>query len=357
MAKQAVPRLKDVAQEADVSLTSASRILRGEGDRYSLETQQRVLAASRKLGWRRNLLVSGMQTGQTKTIGVMIPPYDSFWVDVMDGIHATLAEVDYLPVTVWPAGWRDLGAFESQKEEGHLLISRLLDRRVDALILWPAYAVAYCEHFPELSDRRVPVGVIEHAFADTDFGDVVSTDEQASAETIAQLLYEQGHRRIACLSSREIDAHTWAIDRREAFEAAIGAYDGVTSRSWKLNLAGDNGPEVAKELLTSSLAPTAVFCVTDHEAQLVYAQARDLGIEIPTQLSVVGFVGLDFAKLMVPSLTTMQLDGCSMARTVTLQILERLGNPKLKTRQTKAPAKLHLGESVSRPQVGEEISP
>ena len=86
-----VPRLKDVAKAANVSLAAASRILRGDKERFGEETCRRVLEASRKLGWRRNLLVNGMQTGRTQTIGVMIPPFDSFWVTVLSGIHDALA--------------------------------------------------------------------------------------------------------------------------------------------------------------------------------------------------------------------------------------------------------------------------
>jgi DNA-binding LacI/PurR family transcriptional regulator len=80
MALSHVPRLKDVAKAANVSLAAASRILRGDRDRFGEETCRRVLEASRQLGWRRNLLVNGMQTGRTQTIGVMIPPVDSFWM-------------------------------------------------------------------------------------------------------------------------------------------------------------------------------------------------------------------------------------------------------------------------------------
>src|SRR4030095_8858257 len=101
MAQPHVPRWKDVAKAANVSLAAASRILRGDRERFGEETCRRVLEASQQLGWRRNLLVNGMQTGRTKTVGVMIPPYDSFWVDVLAGIHLVLAQADYLPITVW----------------------------------------------------------------------------------------------------------------------------------------------------------------------------------------------------------------------------------------------------------------
>ena len=100
MSGSSAPRLKDVAAAAHVSLSAASRILRGEQDRFGAETCRRVLDVAQRLGWRRNLLVNGMQTGRTHTIGVMIPPFDSFWVDVLAGIHMTLAAADYLPITI-----------------------------------------------------------------------------------------------------------------------------------------------------------------------------------------------------------------------------------------------------------------
>ena len=133
MASSHVPRLKDVAKAANVSLAAASRILRGDRDRFGEETCRRVLEASRQLGWRRNLLVNGMQTGKTQTIGVMIPPFDSFWVSVLSSIHDTLSASDYLPITIWIGSLGDMPHFEKDEEEGLRQINRLLDRRVDGV--------------------------------------------------------------------------------------------------------------------------------------------------------------------------------------------------------------------------------
>src|SRR3954464_11293511 len=94
-----VPRLKDVAKAANVSLAAASRILRGDKERFGEETCRRVLKASRKLGWRRNLLVNGMQTGRTQTIGVMIPPFDCFWGNVLSGFNTQFPDADTCPTT------------------------------------------------------------------------------------------------------------------------------------------------------------------------------------------------------------------------------------------------------------------
>ena len=324
MASSQVPRLKDVAARANVSLSAASRILRGERQRFGEETCDRVLEAARELGWRRNLLVNGMQTGRTRTIGVMIPPFDSFWVDVLAGIHLVLAQADYLPITVWVGDCQEMPHFEKDEEEGFKQISRLLDRRVDALILWPSFAVAYYDHFRELIERKVPVVVIDHEYSEEQIADSIETDEASSAQAVAEHLINLGHRDIACLSSREAAWQAWAVRRRECFEQAVEDLGGGSVRSWRLNQWGTDGLEVAREILSQQPRPTAVFAVTDHEARFLYEAALEWGLQIPRDLSVVGFADLDFAASMRPPLTTMRQKPREIGRRAAQLILDRL---------------------------------
>jgi LacI family transcriptional regulator len=321
MASSHVPRLKDVAKAANVSLAAASRILRGDRDRFGEETCRRVLEASRQLGWRRNLLVNGMQTGKTQTIGVMIPPFDSFWVSVLSGIHDELATYDYLPITVWIGSLGDMPHFEKGEGDGLKQINRLLDRRVDGLIMWPTFSVAYYHHFPEFVERRVPVAVIDHY---STVADSVETDEEQATLVVAKHLLDLGHRRIACLSSRETPSQTWAVKRRSCFEQAVQSCPGASVKSWQLNAQGTNGLEVARELLKSDLNPTAVFAVSDHEAAFVAQAASELGLKIPQDLSVVGFADLDFAATMNPPLTTMRQKPHEIGRLAAKLIVDRI---------------------------------
>jgi LacI family transcriptional regulator len=321
MANSPVPRLKDVAKAANVSLAAASRILRGDRKRFGEETCRRVLEASRQLGWRRNLLVNGMQTGRTQTIGVMIPPYDSFWVSVLSGIHDALSASDYLPITVWIGSLEDMPHFEKDEDEGLRQINRLLDRRVDGLILWPPFSVAYFHHFPEFVERRVPIAVIDHY---STVADSVETDEQQATSVVADHLIKLGHRRIACLSSRETPSQTWAVKRRTSFEDAIRSCSDAKVKNWRLNATGTNGIEIARALLTDKFRPTAVFTVSDHEAQFVYEAAHDLGLEIPRDLSVIGFADLDFAANMDPALTTMRQKPREIGRLAAKLIMDRI---------------------------------
>jgi DNA-binding LacI/PurR family transcriptional regulator len=115
-----------------------------------------------------------------------------------------------------------------------------------------------------------------------------------------------GHDRIACLSCAEARWQSWAPRRRGHFESAINQRDGCECRSWKIDPAGPGGLEIAREILTCEFRPTAVFAVTDHEAIYVYQAARQLGLRIPQDISVVGFADLDFAESLSPPLTTMR---------------------------------------------------
>lgn len=293
-----------MAELAGVSLGAASRILRGDCGSFSEGTSERVLAAAATLGWRRNLLVSGMQTGRTRTVGVVIPPYDSFWIGVLAGIHERLGEADYLPITVWLGDLDHMPHFEADEARGIRLMNRLLDRRVDGLILWPPFGLAYYHHARELQDRTVPVVMIDY-HSDAAICDAVTTDEAAATALVVRHLQGLGHRHVAYISSREVASQSWAVERRRGVEAACEAA-GVQLVVSKLNEAGDDAVDVARRLLLGRPRPSAIVTATDHEARDVYRAAAEAGLSIPRDLSVVGFADLDFAAGMVPPLTTVR---------------------------------------------------
>ena len=321
------PRLQDVAVLAGVSLGAASRILRGDRPPFSEETSRRVMAAAATLGWRRNLLVSGMQTGRTRTIGIVIPPYDSFWIGVLAGIHERLGQADYLPITVWLGNLDHMPHFEADEEQGIRLMNRLLDRRVDGLILWPPFGLAYYNHARELQDRTVPVVMIDY-HSDAAICDAVTTDEAAATRLVARHLVDLGHRHVAYISSREVESQRWAIERRRGLEHACAAA-GIQLAVSKLNTAGDDAADVARRVLTGTPRPTAIVTATDHEAVDVYRAAAESGVQIPHDLSVVGFADLDFAAGMSPALTTVRQRAGEIGARAAALVLDRIESPVL----------------------------
>lgn len=323
MNKQAISRLKDVASEAQVSEGAASRILRGDTAPFRAETIDRVLAAADRLGWRRNLLVSGMQTGQTGTVGVLIPPRDSFWINVLSGIHSRLAKADFLPITIWLGDLDNLPHFEDDDEKGIESINRLLDRRVQALIAWPQIAYAYRKFFAEIAEKNVPIVVID-LYDDDPLGDsVVTSDKQASYQ-VAEHLLNLGHRHFGCYSAeREIQTHRWAVMREKYFREAVSRVPGTSVQTIRLDIRGDGQREV-RELLSQPNRPTAVFGLTDHLAANVYQVANQLGLRIPDDLSVVGFSDLDFAAKLSPPLTTIHQQPKAIGEKAAELVLQRI---------------------------------
>jgi LacI family transcriptional regulator len=253
-----------------------------------------------------------------------------------------------LPITVWTGNLDQMPFFEKDEVEGLRMINRLLDRRVDGLIMWPPFSEAYYHHFPEFVERRVPVAVIDHY---STVADSVETNEEQAATVVADHLLGLGHRRIACLSSRETPAQTWAHKRRGSFEEAVKRHEGATIKSWKLNSQGSNGVEVAREILRDGLRPTAVFAVSDHEAMFVHQAAVELGLKVPRDLSIVGFADLDFAATMEPPLTTMRQKPFQIGSLAAKLILDRIDGAMPNNEPTiiKVDAELVVRDSTAPP--------
>ena len=104
-----------------------------------------------------------------------------------------------------------------------------------------------------------------------------------------------------------------------------------------------------RNLLSSKFAPTAVFCVSDHEAKFVYSAAEQLGLSIPADVSVIGFNDLDFSEMLQPTLTTMHLDAELMGRQVAKMVVGRLDDMNHDLSVVKVDATLMERNSVAAP--------
>ena len=320
--KTTVPSLKEVARAANVSVPTASRILhRKKLNQFSEETKERVLEVAQRLQWRPNLLVHGMQTGKTRTIGVMVPPSNSHWADIIFGIHDGLISNDHIPIMLWGKHWRE----DEQRYAGESLeqIHRLIDRRVEGFILWPPMVKSYCDHIEEM--RNIPVVTIDHELSPEYGADSVATDEEMGAKLVASHLLSLGHRHIAHFAGSGSKIYSWAKLRSEYFEKEITSVPGttyITAEQWQHDY--NEGVSVAKKLLQMNPRPTAVFAASDQRAEYLYDAAAQMGLKIPQDLSVVGFGDLANAARLQPSLTTVRQKSYETGNVAARLILERL---------------------------------
>ncbi len=282
--------------------------------------RERIIAVAERLGYRPNLVARAMQTGRSHLIGVAVPPIGDFGSRMVCGIHEVLVATGHLPLLHWRAP--DHSAAADQVRSAELaVVNALLDRRVDGVILFPADDWVLDLHFRELHRRGVPLVTVDRLLHQV-AADFAGTDDRLGARLAAEHVLALGHRHVAQLAGA-VRYGTYA-DRRNAFEETIRSAGGtcVTMEKPVLGELADTIRQTNR-LLDAQPRPSAVFLAHDHLAEGVYATAAARGLQIPRDLSVVGFADLAHAALMHPPLTTVRQDPESIGRRAADLVLRR----------------------------------
>ena len=305
-----------IARHAGVARTTVSLALRG-GEGLNPDTITRVIQAAEILGYRPNNLVNAIRSGRTRMIGVMVPPCDSFWSEVLHGIHDGLTERDYVPLALWSQHRM------SQADEAQELrqIERLTDWRVDGAILWPRFANLYHTHISDLKKHDLPLVTIDSILPDFCHADAVLSDEAWGAGAVAAHLLALGHREI--LHFGEPASESGSQDRRACFAEEIRRAPGVKLHLVELPLTQPR-QGLIRDALSGLHGVTAAYCATDEIAEEVYEIATAIGRKIPENLSVIGYGHLDFGTRLNPPLTTVRLPPYRMGMVAAKLVMDRI---------------------------------
>jgi LacI family transcriptional regulator len=336
---------KSIAEEVGVSVMTVSRVMRGKSD-VAIETRKQILEAIKKHKYRPNLLVKGMQTGKTNTIGLVIPARE-FDYHIISGAHDELINWDYVPYILWSAN----DAVDSNIDAEELKqIHRLVDRRVDGIILKPTNEQVDDRYLREIWERNIPLVVVDREMTHT-HADFVGTDDYWGGKIVAEYLFKLGHKKFAQVS---VDNRVITFKlRREGFCDVISSYKDASCTTVEAACVNDPAMEdIIRELLTQTPRPTAVFVPVDSIAVTVYSVARSLGIRIPQDLSVVGFGNLQISTALFPTLTTLEQSPYKIGRTAASLILERLNNQQEmpESKLIKIKPELIIRDSTAKPQ-------
>ncbi|RYD33675.1 MAG: LacI family transcriptional regulator [Verrucomicrobiaceae bacterium] len=305
-----------IAREAGVARTTVSLALRG-GEGLNPDTVERVMEAAARLGYRPNNLVHAIRSGRTRMIGVMLPPIDTYWSNVLHGVHDGLIARDYVPLALW-AEHRNLQSDENFEKRQ---IERLIDWRVDGAILWPTFANLYRTHIFELKKHDLPLVTVDTTLPDSFQSDAVLTDEAMGAQAVAAHLMELGHREIIHFAGPS--SESWSRDRRSCFAEAMRPYPGVKVHYVEVSLRSQR-LDLLRETLSSLAGVTAVYCATDGVAEEIYTIAAELERRIPEDLTVIGYGNLDFGSRLNPSLSTVRQRPYRMGLSAANLIIDRI---------------------------------
>jgi LacI family transcriptional regulator len=305
-------RLQDIADDLNLSKMTISKVLRGQAD-VSAETKARVLKRMKELNYRPNISARGLRTGQTYSVGMVVPTLASPTVaEMVRGINEIFRPAGY-SLVVSSAD----GDVEVEEREAELHLSR----QVDALIVCPRNDAADVPQI--LETTSVPV-IYAGTPPPRSEGVSIGLREPEVGELAARYLLERRCRRIAYLRG----PRTAVADQRFAgFLQALHDAEVAVRQEWIVEMQPGEGDyrfgfAVMRRLLAGKTRPDGVVAYTDLQA----AGARDAvlaeGIEIPRNLQVIGCGNvMDICEMQL-SLSSMDLAAEEIGRRAARMVLK-----------------------------------
>jgi LacI family transcriptional regulator len=326
------PTIVDVAKAAGVSKTTVSNVMHRSG-RFTPETEIQVLDAIHQLGFRPNVLARQLVQQKTTTVGVVVGALDNpFYAEMAMQIEREAASHGFHAMFC-----------NTQGDEGAELwgLESYLDYR--------AAGILFAWHPPEwtrarsLVDGRIPTVFVT---CDSEWGDVVRSDDENGGRLATQHLVQLGHERIAYFADPVDDAAN--RDRRRGYLSTMRA---ARLRpivvEWDRREVGVRDTKLEEAVRRGV---TAIFATDDYGAIELLESADRLGIPVPRQLSVVGFDDLIMSGLGRIGLTTVQQPKHRLANVAMSALLERIkagvGAPRVRH---VVPVELAVRNSTSRP--------
>jgi len=330
--------IREIADLAGVSIATVSRVLNGRGD-VADDTRELVTRVIREHGYTANRSARSLSAGRTGLVGVLVPlVYPAYFSAILSGAAEALHEQD-LRVVLSPTG------HEHDREVS--LLDRLMHGLTDgALIVLPEESSDELERLigqgyrfvvvdPRLPlDQRIPAVSAAHA---------------SGADQAMRHLLDLGHRRIAAITGPS----GWVAteDRRRGYHSAL-AGAGILPDP-ELEVTADfeiePGREAAAHLLDLPDPPTAIFAFNDNLAIGAVQAARERGLRVPADLSVVGFDDVEHATIVSPTLTTVRQPLAEMGRTAVSLLIRLLERQRFETLHVELGTRLVVRESTGPP--------
>jgi LacI family repressor for deo operon, udp, cdd, tsx, nupC, and nupG len=287
--------IEHVASAAGVSVATVSRALRGLPN-VAVATRARVEQVAQELNYRADPAASRLAAGRTRTVALVVPMINSWYFsNVVAGAEAVCAETGYDLLVV--------SAPTTASRHEVIATVEALHRRVDGMIFVEVPLSA--AEVEDLRHRRLGVVTIGQ---ETGAYPALSIDNVRIGEIAVGYLIELGHRRIGILGAQAedpafFDVPALRIDGARAVFARLGVdVDPTLIASGEFTV--DGGHQATLQLLAQSDRPTAIFALSDEMAFGALLAAREAGVDVPGDLSVIGVDDHEVAQVL--GLTTVR---------------------------------------------------
>jgi DNA-binding LacI/PurR family transcriptional regulator len=331
--------MQDIADKAGVSKGTVSYVLNGKQKkaRINRETCAKVIAIAEALGYRRNAIAQSMKTGKTNVIGFVGGLFSSYCMEIVEGINKASSQNNYLLKLL----------STNNIDEVKKAARQCVEQRLDGVICMSLTEEGLDTFRKELCPHNIPVVLVDSSFSHDWCSRVISNDF-AGAKMATEYLLSLGHRRIMHLTNDL--SHGFSKERYDGFSAAME--DAGEIEQEDICIIDDNLEltesirTVVREALLSK-KPSAVFCGSDPIAMKLIIVASELGLNVPDDLSIIGYAGLDFSVISNPPLTTVRQDFPKMGNKAAKILFEEINGCQEK-KQIELPVELITRNSTNK---------
>lgn len=306
----------DIARHLNISATTVSRGLKNN-PAINKNTRKKIAEAARLLGYRSNLFASSLRSKKTNTIGVIIPRINSYF---MASVLAGMEDAASLK------GYTLIINHSGERMEKEIINSQtLFTKRVDGLLISPAYDTDNIAHLEPFFRKKIPVIFFDRSWPHKESMSVEIDNVQAAYDITRHLL-GQGFRRIlfVCGNLRRNVYSDRLSGYKNALREAGVPYD--EKRVIITTLTEKAGTEVAASILKmkEKERPDAVFAANDTTAVFCLLALKEAGLRIPQDIGIAGFNNDPISQVVSPKLTTIHYPGYLIGETAVTNLIHHL---------------------------------
>ncbi len=330
-----------IAKKLNVSRATVSKAMKDAPD-ISAEMKKRVWDMAEELNYIPHYHAKRLHSRKTNMIGVVVPDISySFFSFVIDGIMDIARQSGYHIILM-------VSREKAEAEQENILA--LLSMRVDGILLAVSEETKDTQIFEKIQRANVPLVFFDRAIDHPDFSSV-GIDDRDAARKLIDFVISRGYRKIGHLGGSFLT--DIGRNRRDGYLDALKKHQIPVHEEWIVEggFTRADGYKAFKRIYEGGSLPDVFFSANDQNALGAYDAMKELGISFPETVGMVAFGHHEFAKIITPSLTIINVDPYNLGIKAMEVMLQRISGENVHSHKIYIPAEIEMGESLELPEV------
>lgn len=336
--------LKDVASVCGYTANTVSRALRND-EKLPENTRKLIQRRAREMGYVPNRSARALRYGSSRTIAVIVNDINNpYYANMLSQIDQLLKERNYHTMIL---------CTQLDEQLASTMIQLAISQMVDGILFFPFNNT---EHVEELQRSGIPFVLLDRWIPDVK-ADIARMDDYAAGYLLASHFLQLGHRRLLYLAGPYVNSSQ--IDRQNGILQALCDH-GLDASGCLRTLPWDQIPDEPQPSemlrLLQPLDYTGIMAYNDVLAYHCLYALQSVGIGVPKDISVAGIDHIRWRSAFLPPLTSIAVEGQSVAKTAVDMLFSRIADPALPFAQQVLPVRLHLDGTTEKPKQADTAS-